>query len=448
MFDRQIVYHLKEWAQEKERKPLVLRGARQVGKTTAVDLFSRHFDQYLYFNLEKKEDADIFNRDLTFEELFQAIFLLKNVSSSSGKILLFLDEIQSCPNAVGMIRYFYESAKQIYLITAGSLLETIMGKDHISFPVGRIRYLFVYPLTFKEFLLSREEVKALESFNTIPFPRFAFSTLLRLFHQFTLVGGMPEIVNKWNESRDIISLTPLYQGLLTSYLDDVSKYARNTSMVETIKHAIVSAPLEAGRRIKFHGFGNSTYRSREMGEALRTLERAMLIHLIFPTTNTKLPIRVDKKKSPKLQFLDTGLINYFAGIQNYFFEHENLNSLYHGIIMEHIVGQELLAIDVNSPGKYAFWVREKKQSTAELDFVLPFKDYMIPMEVKAGKTGKLRSLHEFMDRIDHPYAVRIYGGNLEKIETSTPRGKRFTLLNLPYFLSGKIFEYLDWFIKG
>lgn len=448
MFERYILEHLRQWARERDRKPVILRGARQVGKTTAVDLFSREFDQYLCFNLEKNEDAELFRRGFSIKDLLQALFLARGVSPSKGRTLLFLDEIQACPDAMSMIRYFYESAKHLYVVAAGSLLETMIGKEQISFPVGRVRYLFMYPLTFEEFLNATGQEGAVEVFNTVPLPQFAPSKLLRLFHQFTLIGGMPEVVNRWHESMDIVSLTPLYQGLLTSYRDDVSKYARNPTMTETIRHAIEAAPLEAGKRIKFQGFGQSTYGSREMGEALRTLERVMLIHLLYPTTATKLPIRIDKKKTPRLQFLDTGLMNYFAGLQRSFVEHENLHALYHGIIMEHIVGQELLANDPGKPGKPAFWVREKKQSSAEVDFVVSFKNLMIPVEVKAGKAGTLRSLHEFMDRVDHPYAVRMYGANLDRTETSTPRGKRFILLNLPYFLSGKLYDYLDWFIPG
>ncbi len=446
MFERSVLKLFREWNKEEDRKPLILRGARQVGKTTAVNLFSRDFDNYLYLDLEKRENAKLFERGLRFEDLLQSIFLSSNVTPGEGRTLLFLDEIQACPDALPIIRYFYESAKQLRVIAAGSLLETIIGKKQISFPVGRVRYMFMYPLTFEEYLYSQGEKQLVELFHTVPLPEFALDKLLRLFHQFTLSGGMPEVVNRWTETRDIVSLTPIYQGLLTSYLDDVSKYARNPTMIEVIRHAIESAPLEAGRRIKFHGFGKSNYRSREMGEALRTLERAMLIHLIYPTSNTKPPIRIDRKKSPRLQFLDTGLINYLAGLQQLYYEHENLHKLYQGIIMEHIVGQELLASNFHSPAKPAFWVREKKQSTAEVDFVVPFEEWVIPVEVKSGKTGRLRSLHEFMDRVDHHYAVRLYGGKLEITNNTTPHGKKFKLLNLPYCLAGKLDAYLRWFV--
>jgi predicted AAA+ superfamily ATPase len=447
MFFRNIINELRIWADEKDRKPLILRGARQVGKTTAVEIFSRDFDQYIYLNLEKNEDSEIFNHGLPVEDLIQSIYLSKNMTPSQGKTLIFIDEIQNSPQAIAQLRYFYESAKKLHIIAAGSLLEVMIGEPRPAFPVGRVQYMYLYPLSFEEFLAAAGEDQALKCYHTIPFPNFAFTRLLKLFHRYTLIGGMPEITGKYIEDKDIAALAPVYQGLLVAYLDDVSKYARNTTMAQVIRHAIESAPLEAGQRIKFQGFGNSNYKSREMGEALRMLERAMLIYLLYPSTVTQPPVRPDLKKSPRLQFLDTGLINYFAGLQDYFFKMENLHSFYKGLLAEHIVGQELLALDMKTSRKPSFWVREKKQSNAEVDFIVPFKQHIIPVEVKSGKTGALRSLHQFIIKADHPYAVRLYAGSVEKTQTSTPDGKSYTLLNLPYFLAGKLYDYIDWLIK-
>ena len=443
MFYRKIIDELKQWASKKDRKPLILRGARQVGKTTAIDIFSKEFDQYIYLNLEKKEDAEIFNNDLPLKDLIQAIYLSKNISPSEGKTLLFIDEIQNSPQAVKMMRYFYESAGNIHVAAAGSLLETVIGRNQISFPVGRVQYMFMYPLTFEEFLAAIKAEQALSLYNTVPCPKFAFTQLLRHFHKYCFVGGMPEIIKNYMKDENIHSLTPIYQGLLTSYLDDVSKYARNATLNQVIRHAIETAPFEAGKRIKFHGFGRSNYRSREMGEALRTLERAMLIYLLYPSTSTTPPIIPDLRKSPRLQFLDTGLINYFVNLQSYFYKTSDLHSFYQGILAEHIVGHELLAINMDRPGKTSFWIREKKQSNAEVDFIIPYKEYIIPVEVKSGKTGTLRSLHQFIDRSNHSYAIRLYAGPLEKSHTQTPKGKPYTLLNLPYFLAGKIYDYIE-----
>ncbi|MGD2092768.1 MAG: AAA family ATPase [Candidatus Aminicenantes bacterium] len=210
-----------------------------------MDIFSKDFDHYISLNLEKEEDAEIFERNLSLEELTQAIFLSKNLSFSTNKrVLLFIDEIQNSPRALKMMRYFYESApKNLYVIAAGSLLEAVIGKLQISFPVGRVRYLFMYPLTFEEFLAANGEEEAVKLYHQVPIPEYAFSKLLKLFHRYTLIGGMPEVVDKFIKTGDIVSLTTIYQGLMTGYLDDVSKYARNPAMVEVIRHAIEAASL-------------------------------------------------------------------------------------------------------------------------------------------------------------------------------------------------------------
>lgn len=446
MFSRSIISELETWKRKENRKPLIIRGARQVGKTTAIELFAKSYPHFIKLDLERKEDAGLFRDELAFEDILQAILLAKKKRRIPGETLLFIDEIQNSGRAMAMMRFLFESARDIHVIAAGSLLETMIGKWQISFPVGRIEYLFMYPLTFEEYLIASGEDRLLEAYHSIPFPAFAYGPAFTCFHRYCLIGGMPEIVQHYLESRDIVALSSIYQGLMTSYRDDVSKYARNDSMGAIFRHAIDSAPFEAGKRIKFQGFGNSHYRSREMGEALRTLQRAMLVYLIYPTTAISLPIMADRKKSPRLQFLDTGLINYLVGLQDSYFRMNDLHSFYKGIMAEHVVGQELLAHDAMKPGNVCFWVREKKQSAAEVDFVIGCEGRIVPVEVKSGKSGTLRSIHQFVSRSQSPYAVRLYAGPLEKHEAVTTGRERYTLLNLPYFLAGKLHDYADWLL--
>lgn len=447
-FNRKIISHLKRWADSKDRKPLILRGARQVGKTTAVNIFSKQFDQYVYLDLEKSEEADLFRRKLRVKELLQSIFLFKNVTPKKGKLLLFIDEIQNSLEAVSVLRYFYEEMPDLYVISAGSLFEIMLDKKQISFPVGRVQFFFIYPLIFEEYLEAIGEYNALELLNSIPFPKFAYQTLFKLFHNYTLIGGMPEIIAKYRITEDIHELNSVYQSLLTAYIDDASKYARNETMRNIIKHCIENAPYEAGKRISFAGFGNSNYRSREAGEALKILERAMLLYLFYPTTKTEIPIIQNKKKSPRLQFFDTGILNFVSGLQQYFFNFDNLHAFYKGLLAEHIVGQELIASDFLISRKPAFWVREKKQSSAEVDFIFQFDRFVIPIEIKSGKSGTLRSLHQFINRCDHSLAIRLYSGPLQIENTKTPEGKSYHLLNLPYFLAGRLKDYIGWFIEN
>lgn len=443
MFYRNILGDLRQWKDRSDRKPLIIRGARQVGKTTLINMFAADFDQYIYLNLELNEDRNIFNSQYTFDETIASIFFTKNVKRDYNKTtLIFIDEIQNSAVAVSMMRYFYEKAKNLFVIAAGSLLETLLEKQ-TSFPVGRVEYCFMYPVTFSEFLKATQEYEAVELLNKVPVPDFAHEKILKLFHRYTLIGGMPEIIQHYYKNQDLVSLNSFYQNLMMSYFDDIEKYAKKSQAVAIIRHAIESAPFEAGQRIKFHGFGHSNYGSREMGEALRTLEKALLIRLIYPTTNVIPPAIPNYRKSPKLQFLDTGLVNYFAGLQKYYFNLKDLNTFYQGIIAEHIVGQELIANHISSSEKIYFWVREEKQANAEVDFILPFRNYLIPIEVKAGKTGTLRSLHQFIDKTNHNFAVRLYAGNVKLEQTKTISGKNFTLLNLPYYLTSQINHYIE-----
>lgn len=446
MFNRTIIEELKAWAQKKHRKPLVLRGARQTGKTTIVKIFSQQFDQYLYFNLDLSEDRELFEKDYAIDELIQALFFSKNKQKKQGKILLFIDEIQNSPRAVSMLRYFYESAKELFVIAAGSLLEPLID-THISFPVGRVEYLYMKPLTFHEYLSAIGNASSLEVLSQIPYPDFAHEKLLKQFYKYTLIGGMPEVVSAYVETGDYGKLKPIYEGLLRSYLDDVEKYARNKTLTGVMRHAIESSFYSAGSRIRFEGFGNSRYKSKEMSEALKTLEKAMLIYLMYPSTGVDIPIIADHKKFPRLHLIDTGLVNYFVGLQKELFGTHNLNNVYEGKIAEHIVGQELLAASHIISEKVQFWVKEKKQSNAQVDYIIPFEHYVIPIEVKTGAAGRLRSLHEFIDIAPHNYAVRIYAGRLKIDKIKTIKGKKFFLLNLPFYLVGQIKPYLNWFLN-
>ena len=446
MFNRTIVGELEKWARKTRRKPMVLHGARQVGKTTAVEIFSKQFEQYIYLNLEITSERKIFEKDYTIEELVQAIFFEKNKKRSKGRTLIFIDEIQNSPNAVLMLRYFYESAKEFFVIAAGSLLESLINRQ-ISFPVGRVEYLYMKPLTFNEYIAATGDSSSLEVLNQIPCPDFAHEKLLKQFYQYTLIGGMPEVVSTYCQTQNIVELKPVYESLLRSYLDDVEKYARNSTLARVISYAIESSFYSAASRIRFEGFGRSNYRSREMSEALKTLEKAMLIYLMYPTTRTCLPIEADHRKSPRLHLVDTGLVNYFVGLQKELFGTQNLNSVYEGKIAEHIVGQELLGQSQTFTRKVQFWVREKKQSNAQVDYVVPFESYAIPVEVKTGKAGRLRSMHEFIDRAPHRYAVRVYSGKLKIDIVKTIKGKKFFLLNLPFYLTGKLNSYLPWFLE-
>jgi uncharacterized protein len=445
MISRNIVKSLEAWGTKERRKPLVLRGIRQVGKTTVVNDFGKQFEIYISLNLELPIDRKAFDEFETMSKLVETIFFTKNKSySNKKKTLLFIDEIQEVPEAINLLRYFYEQYPDIYVIAAGSLLETLFDNKN-SFPVGRVEYMILRPVSFSEFLSSLDEEAALTQFHSLPIKDFAHDKLISLFRTYAIIGGMPEIVFDYIKRRDLTALKPMYESLIKSYLDDVEKYARNETQLHIIRHAIKSSFLEAGKRIKFSNFGHSNYGSREMGEALRTLEKALLISLMYPTNQSVLPIVPQLKKSPRLQLVDTGLMNFYLGIQKDVLASKDLHSVYEGGMIEHLVGQELIANEYSAISSLNFWTREKKTSQAELDYVIQYEGKLIPIEVKSGATGTLKSLHLFMDQATHPFAVRIYAGKLSVSQVTTQAGTVFHLLNLPYYLSSKVNDYLEWF---
>ena len=437
MFQRESLEKLKQWAAKSKHKPLILRGARQVGKTTLVDEFAKQFDTYLYLNLENKRAKMLFEEDFSMDELVSQIFLFCNKPRKSGKILLFIDEIQYSSSAVACLRYFYEEVPDLFVIAAGSLLETLISTE-ISFPVGRVEYLAVRPCSFCEFLAAMGETELEKAVKQHAIPKTIHSKVMSLFNTFTFTGGMPEIVAHFAENRDFISLNEMYDTLLTSYRDDVEKYAKNDTMKHIIRYILKEGWSYALQRITLGNFANSSYKSREMGEAFRTLEKTMLLELVYPAISTLLPAPADLKRSPKLIWNDVGLVNYAANIQKEVFESKDILDAYRGKIAEQIVAQELLAYETRVSSQRAFWVREKKGSDAEVDFILQYDSKIIPIEVKSGHNAKLRSLHLFMENAPHNIAVRIWSQPFSIDEITTPNGKKIKLLNLPFYYVGQL----------
>ncbi len=446
-FNRQLFNILESWKSNKKRKPLIIRGARQVGKTTLVRQFAKTFPNAILLNLEKPSDRSYFEDFDDVKTIVEALLVSNNQSNSDpSKILLFLDEIQESPKAIQLLRYFYEEIPEMPVIAAGSLLEFAL-KEVKSFPVGRVEFLYLYPMNFPEYLDAIGQKAALEQFTQVPIKPFAHKVLMELFHRYATIGGMPEIIKTDLDRNNLADLPPIYESIWSTYKSDIEKYSNSNNERKIIRHLMNSAHLALDQRVKFQGFGNSNYRSREIGKSFRILEDAKIMRLIYPTTDLIPPLQSDLKKSPRLQFLDTGLVNYSLGIQGQMLAMEDLSQAYKGALIPHLVSQELISTSHLTDHKPNFWVREKRQSSAEVDLVISHNGLAIPVEIKSGATGSLRSLHQFIDACDHGFVVRIYGGELKIEETMTPAGKPYKLLNLPYYLGTKIKEYLDWFVK-
>ncbi len=441
MFKRIALKYLRCWAQKEERKPLVLRGARQVGKTTLVRLFAEEFEHYIYLNLEEKENAALFAADSSFEDLLSGVFFKANVRQDSKRVLIFIDEIQNEPKAVQALRYFYEKRPDLYVIAAGSLLESLMGR-HISFPVGRVEYMALHPCTFVEFLDAIGEEQLACRVEQIAVPQSLHDYTLDLFKKYMIIGGLPEVVANYAEHRDMVRLGGVFNALLSGYRDDVEKYASKPKEQDTIRYILNYGWTFAAHRIQFAKFTNTSFRSADVSNAFRILEKTLLLELVYPQTSASFPILPDLRKSPKLLWLDTGLVNYVAGMQEELLFTTDSDELWNGDIAEHIVAQELLGATTSFGEKRMFWVRDARNSQAEVDFLIRYKSHLLPIEVKTGSNSKLRSLHQFMDESRESMALRLWNGPMTSDTIARADGSTFTLYNIPLYYAGQLSEFV------
>lgn len=444
MFTRNILKYLQSWKVSTNRKPLVIRGARQVGKTSAVDMFaSQSFDTYIYINLEIEENRSLFARVMPIHELVQVIQLKFNKKIVPGSTLVFIDEIQNSTVAMNQLRYFHEKLPDLHVVAAGSLLEVKMKSEGFSFPVGRVEYCYMHPASFDEFLSAMNETESLGYITGITpdskIPQEMHDTLMRKYQEYLLVGGMPEAVARYSETRSLIDIDPVYESLLVGFRDDVLKYS-GSAKAKYIQHVIEHAPHYAGLTVKYEKFGGSGYRSRDMSEAFDVLEKAMVINRVYASASMQSPIVNNLRKSPKLLFLDAGLVHYRLGLRTELMNISDLNAVYHGRLSEQVVGQALTALSIRKIAEISYWYREQKGSIAEIDYLMSLNNKLVPIEVKSGKTGTLKSLHNFIEQSANVFAVRIYSGALRIESATTPGAKKFTLFSVPFYLLHRIEE--------
>lgn len=443
MFHRSIVSDLESWSKSAYRKSLILRGARQVGKTTAVRMFAAQFDTYIELNLEEEADRELFVSGTDVQKLYNLIRLAKNVVKTGKRVLLFIDEIQYSANAMLSLRYFYEKMPELYVVAAGSLLEAYLARKGMEVSVGRIEYLWVYPLDFEEFLQAQKQQALLQQLAIFPYPDYAYLPLKEQFTQFCLVGGMPEAVKAWIETNDIMQVRQIQASIINTYADDIGKYSKSPEQNEVILHVMNSAYFNICKRINFAGFGDTGYRSLAVKQSIMLLCQVSLFTLFYPTGAYSLPALPNFWKKPKLLAFDLGIVNYVAGIQDKYYSEDKLHSIFKGAAMEQIVGQQLLGMQHRHSFHLKYWVRENRSSSAELDYLIEWHNMLIPIEVKSGKTGTMKSLFLFMEESDSKVAVRVYDGanKWETVKTATE--KEFTLLHLNLGLLTRLFSYLQ-----
>jgi hypothetical protein len=448
MIPRNLLDNLRIWAKKKNRKPLVIRGARQVGKTTLVKEFAKEFDGFIMLNLERADDRKIFeiaDSPTKVMEILRLTRLRTDKISNDAKILLFIDEIQSEPKAIGMLRYFYEDLPQLYVIAAGSRLQELL-KTGVSFPVGRVEYLSMRPCSFDEFLYGIGEGQLSDMVKDVSVDTLLHEHLSQLFQTYALVGGMPEVVTEYADARNVADLNPLYKGLLQSYDEDVEKYATTQQQIAVLRHLLRSGWGYAGQAITFARFGGSSYTSTAVHQAFELLEKAFLVSLDYPITSVKAPAQASFTRSPKLVWLDSGLVNFSAGIQVEYLTNASLADVWRGHAAEQIVGQELWQVlDRNYMDIQYYWTRDKKGSMAEVDYIYQTQGKIIPIEVKSGTNSHLRSLQSFMANDGAAMlGVRIWPGPFSVDDVNIiGTQSTYRLVNIPFYLVGQLDKIIN-----
>ena len=390
--ERIIDKQLEEWANKKRRKPLIIRGARQVGKTYSIKYLGQtHFNQTVYIDFEKfPEYATIFDRDFDVSRICSEIEVLTGKRLVPKETLLVFDEVQHAPGAIMSLRYFYEEMPDLHVIAAGSLLEFVFSQ--ISVPVGRVQFLFMYPMNFYEFLLACdlpelaiiiiEEPKKLSS--------VIHNKLISELKKYFFVGGMPECVKVYSDSSSFIETWQVQSEIIDSYRIDFSKYIPKIN-IECLAVTLNALAKTIGQQTKYSRL-TSNYSIPTIKKALFMLEKARLVKVVYSVNPPSLPFNFSSKINVfKPLFLDVGLMQFVSGVN---FKDELLKTdllhIYRGVIAEQFVGQELL---ISQNDELYYWSRQAKSSNAEVDYLIQNNNRIYALEVKSGASGSLKSLH-------------------------------------------------------
>lgn len=408
---RKIDTDLLNWKSEKERKPLLIRGARQIGKSYSVRNLGKVFEYYLELNFEKDERLiNIFERSNDVKQLCNTLALMYNTPIIAGKTLLFLDEIQISPKAVKTLRYFYEDYPDLHVISAGSLLEFAL-EDLPMYGVGRIRSIFMYPLSFDEFLgaigedILLDAKKQLSATNS--FPDEIHKKTNELLKLFLLIGGMPKVVAYYAKYKDLLGCAKILKDLLVAYQDDFRKYAKKFPTLQMLE-VFQSIGKQMGGKFNYSkAIASGTHRQAK--EAVQMLIMAGLAIPVKHTSANGLPLGAESTdRKIKLLLLDTGLFQQLNNLDlSEMLLSDNFNAVNKGFIAEQYAGLELLkSSSCYFPASLYYWQREKSGSSAEVDYIIQRKSMVLPIEVKSGTQGKMQSLRLFLKEKNLPLGVR------------------------------------------
>lgn len=444
---------LQDWLHSKERKPLVIRGARQVGKTWLIRNLAQVEERRLIeMNFEKQPEL----KSLFFSNNPQEILL--NIAASKGgaidpsQTILFLDEIQAVPQLLEKLRWFYEDLPELPVVAAGSLLDFALANHSFSIPVGRISYMYLEPLSFEEFLDATGHCDLrtyLGEYNwQIHIPEAIHTQLIRLVKEYLIVGGMPTAVASWAKEKNLDLVSQIHIDLLATYRDDFSKY-RGRLGLDRLDEVMLSVPHQLGKKFVYKEV-SADISSASLKQALELLSKARICHKVVSTSANGLPLGAEgDERCFKIIMLDCGLCSASLGLSlHQLGSISELSLINSGGIAEQFAGQQLRTIfpAYMAPTTY-YWHRGKKGSEAEVDYIIQHQNQVVPLEVKAGTTGTLKSLHQFMKEKKKSIALRVNSD----LPSSCPISVKdysgstieYTLLSIPFYLLGQLHRLIQ-----
>lgn len=409
---RFIDQELLRWKENAVRKPLLMRGARQVGKTYSVRQLAKSFTNYLEVNFESDRSVQtFFERDLNPDEICSNLSAYYNVPVQDGQTLLFLDEIQSCPNAISALRFFYEKRSGLHVIAAGSLLEFAL-QELPSFRVGRVENLFMFPLSFDEFLVGMGE-EMLYQFKTshksdTPLPLPIHEKLVEYLRKFLVLGGLPEVVHSFSENRDYLRAQQILDRLINGYEDDFAKYKKRVP-ISRIKEVFRHIVFQAGKKFNVSRASESSNHA-QIKETLELLEMAGLVYRVQHTAANGIPLGAEvNPKNFKLILFDHGIFQRILGLDlSIYLTEKDFSTVNKGNLAEQFVGTEIMKNQTSAIRPQLFyWHREKRGSNAEVDYLIQKNQEIIPIEVKSGLQGKMQSLRLFLQEKNIETGTRV-----------------------------------------
>ena len=444
---------LVDWLDSSNRKPLVIRGARQVGKTWLIrDLAQSTQRQLLEINFEKRPDLESLFVSNEPQEILANIAAALKCTVDPSKAILFLDEIQACPHILAKLRWFAEDMPELAVVAAGSLLDFALADHEFSMPVGRIGYMYLEPLSFEEFLEAgakqqlRTYLQNYQLDKTIP--AAVHQELSLAMKEYLVVGGMPAAVQSWVGQQNLESVSQVHFDLLATYREDFAKY-RGRLSIDRLEDVLTSIPRQLGKKFVYK-HASAQVNTPPLKQALDLLVKARISHRAFATAANGLPLSAEiNQKYFKVIFLDCGLTSASLGLSLHQLSSVSEISLINsGGIAEQLVGQQLRTLyPPFVPPSLHYWQRTEKGANAEVDYVIQHGHRILPLEVKAGKTGTLRSLHEFMKLKEMGLAVRINSDlpSLGPVQVKTADGSvvEYTLLSIPFYMMGQLHRLLE-----